>query len=476
MLPKQANGRGHIMITNEINASEIKYPKTFMTGGILLISLGFLFPVLSQLVWFDIIAKIREAINTGDSGHLILASASINFLYAIQSTFLFMGTMLVIFHSRLKDWLKRFDIFLISLIAIIILHWTNSLIFELPWEPVSTMLALLITLFLFGKLFGETNSFIQVFIVSIQVFFAFHWLNIMPIFSTYRFGQSDILYSVKIAGEYLNAATVLNFSGFAFFFPFIISAFITATLFISYSRNMHMMRENYEKENEIRSMRTKALENRVYQEVKSLVHDLKTPLVTIRGLNSLLLTASGQDKLTEYSERIENSVMRMSEMISSFLYESSRQKLKAIELISYIRAQLPLEDEKIKFEIYIEENLPDIYINKIRIARAVINILENAIIVPYKHPFKLIKLEVKKAEKGINIIVHDNGIGIKESDIQLIWEVGYSTNNTSGLGLPFAKRIFEDNDGTIEVQSQEDIGTTATIFLPSVEGLQVSDY
>ncbi|HYF83083.1 MAG TPA: HAMP domain-containing sensor histidine kinase [Clostridia bacterium] len=462
------------MITNEIKMSEIKYPKTFMTGGILLISLGFLFPVFSQLIWFDIIEKIREAINTGDSGHLILASASINFLYAIQSTFIFMGTMLVIFHSKLKDWLSRFDIFLVSLITIIFLHWTNSLIFELPWEPVSTILALLITLFLFGKLFGETNSFIQVFIVSIQVFFAFHWLNIMPIFSVYRFGQSDILYSVKISGVYLHSETVLNFSGAAFFLPFIISAFITATLFISYSRNIHMMRENYEKENEIRSMRTKALENRVYQEVKSLVHDLKTPLVTIRGLNSLLLTASGQDKLSEYSNRIENSVTRMSEMISSFLYESSHQRLKVTELISYIRAQLPLEDEKIKFEIYIEDNLPDIYVNKIRIARAVINILENAIIVPYRHPFKLIKLEVLAAERGINIVVQDNGIGIKESDLQLIWEVGYSTNNTSGLGLPFAKRIFMDNDGTIEVQSQENIGTTATIFLPSVEVLQIS--
>jgi signal transduction histidine kinase len=217
-------------------------------------------------------------------------------------------------------------------------------------------------------------------------------------------------------------------------------------------------------------MRAKALENRVYQEVKSLVHDLKTPLVTIRGLNSLLPSANGQAKLEEYSERIENSVMRMSEMISSFLYESSRQRLKVMELITYIRAQLPLEDEKIKFDISIEENLPDIYINKIRIARAVINILENAIIVPYEHPFKLIKLEVKAAERGIYIVVQDNGIGIKEADIQRIWEVGYSTNNTSGLGLPFAKGIFEDNDGTIEVSSQVNIGTAVTIFLPAVEG------
>jgi signal transduction histidine kinase len=229
-----------------------------------------------------------------------------------------------------------------------------------------------------------------------------------------------------------------------------------------------MMRENYEKENEIRNMKSKVMENRVYQEVKSLVHDLKTPLVTIRGLNSLLLSSAGHGKLEEYSERIENSVTKMSDMISSFLYESSRQRLKTNELISYIRAQLPLEDEKIKIKIDVEEGLPDIYVNKIRVARAVINILENAIIVPCKQPYKLINVSVITVEKGIKIIVQDNGIGITESNLQRIWEVGFSTNKTSGLGLPFAKSIIEDNEGTIELSSQVDVGTTVSIFLPAV--------
>lgn len=457
------------MIKDEINTNQMKYARIFMTGGLLLIALGVLFPVFSQNIWFGVIVKIREAINAGDSGHLILASAVINSLFAIQSTFLFMGTMLVIFHSGLKHRLKKADMFLLSLTVIVFLHWANSIMFELPCELVSTVLALMINLYLFEKLFGETSSFIQVFIVSIQVFFAIHWLNIMPIFSDYRFGQSDIPYSVKIAGVYLQASTVLNFVGFAFFLPFMISAFITATLFISYSRNIHMMRENYEKENEIRNMKAKVMENRVYQEVKSLVHDLKTPLVTIRGLNSLLLTSGSSEKLEEYSERIENSVTKMSEMISSFLYESSRQRLKANELISYIRAQLPLEDEKIKFVIRVEDELPDIYVNKIRIARAIINILENAILVPCRHPYKLINFEVKPSEGGIKIIIQDNGIGIKEADLPRIWEVGFSTNRTSGLGLPFARNIIEDNEGTIELSSKENEGTTVSIFLPAAD-------
>lgn len=455
------------MTTGKAVINEKKYSVTLMGVGILLTGLGLLFPVFLQSVWFNIIIKIREAINMGDSGHLILASASINALYAVQSTLLFMGTMLVIFHSELGKRMESFDIFLLSLISIITLHWITSLIFELPWEPASTIAALFITFFLFEKLFGETNSFIQVSIVSVQVFFSFAWLNIMPLFSAYKLGQRDIHYSIKIAGEYLNADVVLNFAGFAFFLPFIISSFATATLFISYSKNIKIMRENYEKENEIRNMRLKAMENRVYQEVKSLVHDLKTPLVTIRGLNSLLISAKGEGKLEEYSVRIENSVSKMSEMISSFLYESSRQKLRVSELISYIRAQLPLEDEGIRFEITVEEELPDIYVNKIRVARAIINILENAIIAPCIHPYKVIQFSVIPSENGIQITISDNGNGIKEENLHRIWEVGYSTNNTSGLGLPFAKGIIEDNGGSIEIHSEEGVGTTAAISLPS---------
>lgn len=457
------------MTTNRLGTNSNRFAMTVMTTGILLVSLGLLFPVFWQNIWLDAIARIRMAINTGDSGHLILASAIVNSLYAVQNTFIFLGTMLFMFHSKIRYRIMHLDIFMISLIAIISLHWINSLLFELPWEPVSTLAALLITFYLFEKLYDETNSFIQVSIVSIQVFFSFHWLNIMPLFSSYEFGQSDILYSIKIAGIYLNAAAVLNFTGFAFFLPFIMSAFITATLFISYSKNIKMMRENYEKESEIRNMKMKALENRVYQEVKSLVHDLKTPLVTIRGLNSLMLVAKSDGKLEEYSERIENSVSKMSEMISSFLYESSRQKLRPEELINYIRAQLPLEDESIKFEITLEEGLPDIYVNKIRIARAVINILENAIVAPCRHPFKMINFTVKPEVNGINIEITDNGVGIRESDLKKIWEVGYSTNKTSGLGLPFAKNIIVDNGGTISIESQVDKGTTATIFLPISE-------
>ena len=54
--------------------NQVKLNRIFMLGGILLIGLGLLFPYITQTAWFNIIYKIRKAINAGDSGHLILAA------------------------------------------------------------------------------------------------------------------------------------------------------------------------------------------------------------------------------------------------------------------------------------------------------------------------------------------------------------------------------------------------------------------
>jgi signal transduction histidine kinase len=451
-----------------MSKNDIKHYNIIILGSILLIGFGLLFPYISKMAWFNIIYNVRKAINAGDSGLLILAAASMSFLYALQSTTLFLGTVLILFYTELKGTFSKLNLYIITILSIISLQLLDSIIFNMSWEIVSTIFSLIISLLIFDKFFYERNSFLHISIVSIQVFFAFQWLNIMPLFSPYFIGQSDVSSSIKTAGIYIHSSSVLNFTGFAFFLPFIFSAFITSALFISYIRNLKIIKQNYENESEIQSMKAKILENRIQKEVKSLVHDLKTPLVTIQGLNSLLAVSKDTSKLLEYSQRIDGSVSKMNEMISSFLYDTSRQKLKAVDLISYVRAQLPLEDDSIKIDIHIKDNLPSIYVNKIRVARAVINILENAIIAPCKKPFKHIIFEVKPAFNGLQIFISDNGIGIKDSELQRIWEIGYSTNNTSGLGLPFVKQVIEDNEGTVDILSKVEEGTSVTIYLPSV--------
>ncbi len=450
-----------------MNEARLRYYKTRVLSGIILVFCGFYLPFVTQTFWFGILNRIRGAIKAGDSGHLILASASINLVNAVQITFFFLGAIFLVCCLKFQI-IEKFGIkFLVLYPLIIVLDWLSSEICDFNWEYMTSIISVAIALILFEKVFSETYNFLQVSIVSVQVFFAFQWLNIMPMLREYSFGRSDIPLSIKVAGIYLGSETVLNFTGAAFFLPFISSAFITTILFISYAKNIKAMEENHEKERKLQYIKVRALENRLYQELHSLVHDLKTPLATIRGLNSLLPITDNKGKLQEYFERIENSVVKMNEMISGILYESARQKIKAAELVNYIRAQLPLEDETIQIRIRIDENLPPLYVNKVRVARAIINLLENAIIAPCKKPYKLIQFEVIPELEGILVKVTDNGEGIEASELPNIWEAGYSTRNTSGLGLPFAKQIIENHMGWIDIKSQQGVGTTVTLYLPA---------
>jgi signal transduction histidine kinase len=258
----------------------------------------------------------------------------------------------------------------------------------------------------------------------------------------------------------------MNFMGLAFFLPMFLSAIITSILFMSHDRNISIAEENFQKEKALTAIQSQAMENRIYEEINSLTHDLKTPLVTIRGLNSLLSISKDIGKIGDYTDRIESAVGKMSEMISSFLYDSSRQLLNVDEVVQYVRAQIPVEDERLNIEINAQRDLPSIYVNKIRVVRALINLIENAIVVPYAHDFKEIKIDIIKDNDNVLIIISDNGIGISKEKLDKIWITGYSLNQTSGLGLSFAKKVIEDNEGTIDLKSEEGIGTIVTVSFP----------
>lgn len=258
----------------------------------------------------------------------------------------------------------------------------------------------------------------------------------------------------------------MDFVGFAFLLPLLLSAIMTSFLFISFDRYLSISEENYHKE---KNFQTKAMENRVHEEINALTHDLKTPLVTIRGLNSLLSMSKDASKISEYTEKIDDAVSKMSEMISSFLYDTSRQVMDVSEIIQFVRAQLPIEESDFSFEVEIDESLPKVNVNRVRIVRALINLIENAILVKTNKLSKEIALSVVRVPDGVHIKIKDNGIGIDPVLMTKIFQIGFSTNKTSGLGLSFAKKVIEDNGGNIRIDSTVNVGTTVTVYLPDAK-------
>ena len=68
---------------------------------------------------------------------------------------------------------------------------------------------------------------------------------------------------------------------------------------------------------------------------------------------------------------------------------------------------------------------------------------------------------------GVRIIISDNGVGIQPNRLSRIFEPFYS-NRTEGLGLGLfiSKKIVDEHNGRIEVESQPGEGTTFTVYLP----------
>jgi signal transduction histidine kinase len=85
--------------------------------------------------------------------------------------------------------------------------------------------------------------------------------------------------------------------------------------------------------------------------------------------------------------------------------------------------------------------------------------------------FPLIKsdIPIEGAQNGskIRVVIADTGQGIPPDRLQRIFDPFYTTKEKGlGLGMAITHRIIEDHKGTIDVQSQVDMGTTFTIHLP----------
>ncbi len=434
--------------------------------GIILWLLGVFGPGFFPNLWVDMIVDIRTAIVSGDSGHLILTAFIWAFLGTVQCLFVINGLLIVV-KTLLPNILKVTWVFLFIHMVFYIL----SLIIINQYTPydgevVSSLVAGFFTFYMLYYLIHTRFSFWRNLITSGQLLFGFFFLNTMPAVAGYGFGLTDIPASMKVAAEYLDSVSVLDFIGLVFFITLFLSSVMTTRVFITYDRNIAMAKTNYENEMTLDSMRRKAVQTRAYEEIHAITHDLKTPLVTIRGLNSLISLSQDEKKVLEYTERIDDAVTKMSEMITGFLYESNKQVIEAGQIIDHVRMQIPVEDESIHITFHLQDQLPSVYVNKVRVSRALINILENAFTAPTNATIKVVRVEVKADDDWLYIRIEDNGVGISEEIMERIWESGYSTKNTTGFGLAFVKQVMENNKGTIRIDSSVGSGTKVSLVLP----------
>lgn len=231
---------------------------------------------------------------------------------------------------------------------------------------------------------------------------------------------------------------------------------------------------------EKRNKELKRINEELDKFVYSASHDLRAPLTSIMGLVNLAKQDGNTGNTTLYLKMIEDSIGRLEHFINDII-DYSRNSSVAVK--SSVIDFNSLLDETISELKYLREN-GDIKINvnikgekefvtdSRRIRVILNNLISNAIKYhDLKKSQKYVNIDISYNEQKANIVVSDNGSGIAQEHHQKIFDMFYRAsegNDGSGLGLYIVKETLEKLNGTINLASKSDEGTTFTMQIPAI--------
>ena len=194
-------------------------------------------------------------------------------------------------------------------------------------------------------------------------------------------------------------------------------------------------------------------------------HDLKTPLTRMK----LLLESIKDNKI---KNELNLEINQMNEMLVEYLdfaaINESKDKstINPIEAIINIKNDIHFTKHEINLEIINDE---EVFVNENIFSRSITNVLNNAIVQSDKI---IIKADINKNLIKINI--HDNGIGIPDSEKDNVFKPFYRVDQSrnqnvsnSGLGLATTKSLLNSINGKISLHDSYLGGLEVAIEIPN---------
>ena len=213
-------------------------------------------------------------------------------------------------------------------------------------------------------------------------------------------------------------------------------------------------------------------------------HDLRTPLAIMVGESevSLRSQSTSPDEYKETLSRMLDQTRYLGSLVDQLLY-TARSRVSAVPLQpDYVdvpelvrnacRDMTTLAaNQDITIELKDSSTRRIVLGDHTRLREMLLTILDNAI--EYSQPNGAINVSVSEQGTNLKIAVADTGIGIPANEIPMIFRRFYRAQNApdanaqgTGIGLAVAKGIVESHDGAIDIDSQENQGTTVTLTLP----------
>lgn len=212
--------------------------------------------------------------------------------------------------------------------------------------------------------------------------------------------------------------------------------------------------------------------------IANISHDIKTPLSSIQGYAEMMKDPDYDftlGEIREYAGIIETKSLYIKEVMED-LNLSTRLKnqeltlnkndVNIVALLRKIVIDL-LNDPKYSnrdIQFHVNEETIILEADEVLFRRAMNNLISNAIV----HNDADVKIEVSAEVKGkhTRIVIKDNGKGIRNEEIERIFDRYYRGTNTgvghkgSGLGMAIAHDIIKAHEGQITIQSEAGCGTT----------------
>jgi signal transduction histidine kinase len=218
--------------------------------------------------------------------------------------------------------------------------------------------------------------------------------------------------------------------------------------------------------------------------VSNVSHELRTPLSLIRLYAETLELGriSSPGKHQEYYEIIRKESERLTSLINNILdfsrIEAGKKEydFRETDMADLVRSTLDsyrfeIEQNGFEFEQKIDNNLPQLRVDREAIARSLLNLVNNA--VKYSAAEKYLGVHLYRHHGVVNLEVVDHGIGIPPKEQLKIFEKFYRVgdplvHNTkgSGLGLALVRHIVQAHGGIVAVESTPGRGSKFIITLP----------